>query len=404
MIDFKIQNDKLICIYTPYSSLDEMISKLNKEGLIVKNTFHIIANNIIKLDDIAEDSITFVLGKVENDYIKMDKDILAIDFDVYFDKAINITRNYKKYFIAYKNISIMKSIVDIVKSDIYIDRMYRNSNDDTHIPFDVFKTLISIFPNSTELKKYANLRVSQILNEYFDGLDFYKINYEKYLARKESGLDFNENNPAINGIKLDLLKASSFELNQMLTNYSSCSEKVWQSKIKDILCIIFPKYLYAVREVNLGELNGYDKYPDFTMIDSNGYVDIMEIKKPDINQVMRNARERNNYVPQKIFTDTIVQASKYILALNRNTDKSKQNILTKLNNTYPSHNLTIDDIKINNPKGIVLFGRSNNLNKEQLDDFELIKRQYKDIAEIMTYDDLMKRIENLVHSLENQID
>ena len=35
--------------------------------------------------------------------------------------------------------------------------------------------------------------------------------------------------------------------------------------------------------------------------------------------------------------------------------------------------------------------------------FELIKRQYKHVADIMTYDDLVKRLENIVISLRKRI-
>lgn len=54
-----------------------------------------------------------------------------------------------------------------------------------------------------------------------------------------------------------------------------------------------------------------------------------------------------------------------------------------------------------NPKGILLIGRSNGFNEQQTRDFELIKRQYKNIADIMTYDDLISRFERIIDSLSN---
>lgn len=53
-------------------------------------------------------------------------------------------------------------------------------------------------------------------------------------------------------------------------------------------------------------------------------------------------------------------------------------------------------IHINNPQGLLLMGRSDQMTQEQLFDFEIIKRQYKNIVDIMTYDDLLKRLENIV--------
>lgn len=36
-------------------------------------------------------------------------------------------------------------------------------------------------------------------------------------------------------------------------------------------------------------------------------------------------------------------------------------------------------------------------------DFELIRRQYKHIAEIMTYDDLLQRIDNIIAALDQEL-
>lgn len=36
-------------------------------------------------------------------------------------------------------------------------------------------------------------------------------------------------------------------------------------------------------------------------------------------------------------------------------------------------------------------------------DFELIRRQYKHIAEIMSYDDLLQRIDNIIAALDQEL-
>lgn len=48
------------------------------------------------------------------------------------------------------------------------------------------------------------------------------------------------------------------------------------------------------------------------------------------------------------------------------------------------------------------MGRSEGLNKQQLEDFELIKRQFRNIVDILTYDDLMMRIETILKQLEDK--
>jgi hypothetical protein len=50
-------------------------------------------------------------------------------------------------------------------------------------------------------------------------------------------------------------------------------------------------------------------------------------------------------------------------------------------------------IKITNPGGIIIMGRKKGLTDEQLQDFEVIKRKYKNVIDIITYDDLIERLE-----------
>ena len=57
-------------------------------------------------------------------------------------------------------------------------------------------------------------------------------------------------------------------------------------------------------------------------------------------------------------------------------------------------------LKVVNPQGILLLGRSNNVTDEQLFDFEIIKRQHKNIVDIMTYDDLLKRFRNILNQIK----
>lgn len=79
----------------------------------------------------------------------------------------------------------------------------------------------------------------------------------------------------INEIKLNLLLSAKETLQNMLDRCSKYGEKDWQERIKNIICILFPKYLYCLREINIGEVDRVDKHPDFILIDSNGYIDLM---------------------------------------------------------------------------------------------------------------------------------
>ena len=89
----------------------------------------------------------------------------------------------------------------------------------------------------------------------------------------------------------------------------------------------------------------------------------------------------------------------YIFCLN-SSDKAKSDVSNKLAEFLPNGL----EVKVVNPQGILLLGRSNEFNKEQKNDFELIKRQYKHVADIMTYDDLLFRLENIIKCLQFKLD
>lgn len=52
---------------------------------------------------------------------------------------------------------------------------------------------------------------------------------------------------------------------------------------------------------------------------------------------------------------------------------------------------------------MIIMGRNNTFNEQQNQDFELIKRQYKNITEIMTYDDLLLRLKTITSALIKRI-
>ena len=80
-------------------------------------------------------------------------------------------------------------------------------------------------------------------------------------------------------------------------------------------------------------------------------------------------------------------------------DKAKEDVSKKLPEFLPEG----VEVKIVNPQGILLAGRSNEFSREQQKDFELIKRQYKHVADIMTYDDLLFRLGNIIQSLKLKV-
>nr|WP_277989393.1 Shedu immune nuclease family protein [Enterococcus sp. DIV1094] len=181
----------------------------------------------------------------------------------------------------------------------------------------------------------------------------------------------------------------------MLENETIYSEKDWQNEIAKILTLIFPMYQSVVEEPVIKTDEG-DKRPDFIFIDVNGNIDIAEIKKSYNIPIMTKTQYRNNYYASKELTGTLMQIEKYIYHLCRTAKNSEKLIKNKIFNQTQEEL----DIYIRNPRGIIILGRSNKLNADQLRDFEILRRKYKHIADIISYDDLVHRLDSLLKKFE----
>lgn len=275
MLDFCIYEDKLLLIYeseTWDAKSIETILKARNE-LRINNTFYVTPKlRIIDTELVDKNVFLFRIGQIEGDYIKLDKEVFFINHDFYFDKNIRLDR---ELFVAYRNISIIKKLDKILKSDLYITSNASNAMPN-HIAISVYRKLISAFPNSTELTKYAAARISNILKDYCDGLGDKNNEYEDYLSKKQNRL--SEMHVIDIELKLSLFQKAYEELKIMLEKSEGYTEKIWQEKVLEIICLLFPKYIFAKREVDIGSDGRFGKKPDFLLIDSSGFVDVLEIK------------------------------------------------------------------------------------------------------------------------------
>lgn len=88
-----------------------------------------------------------------------------------------------------------------------------------------------------------------------------------------------------------------------------------------------------------------------------------------------------------------MQVEKYLFYLNKWSRKGENELNKKYKDKLPNDL----EIKITNPSGMIIMGRENNLTKEQLWDFEIIKRQYKNVIDILTYDELIGRLKQIIN-------
>lgn len=393
-ISFETIGDELILRYTPAMRIEDITEKLssNKEVLI-KNTFtvnkkHLRISNDEEFD--YEETLCFCIGSVDDKYTRLDSGVLGTCHSFFFDNEIKLK---PEMFVAYRNISILRKIDEVIERDFYIGGNWEAHNG---ISKETFDELLKKFPKTAELDKYAHKRIASIIKDHFPECDKYEAIYEKFIESKNSS--YASSNSAISKynvqIELEQFTIAYQELMDMLNRYEAINEKQWQKKIHNILQLLYPKYICCAREIKFyGGKN--DKQPDFLLVDANGFVDILEIKKADIRML---TQYRNNYVATREISGAIQQIEKYIFCLN-SSDNAKEDVSKKLSEFLPEG----VEVKIVNPQGILLAGRSNEFNREQQKDFELIKRQYKHVADIITYDDLAQRLRNIIASLEKRV-
>ncbi|WNZ54802.1 DUF4263 domain-containing protein [Microbulbifer sp. MKSA007] len=333
--------------------------------------------------DYLDGSVDFLLATLEGEYYRYPKRILSLKEDLYIHKSIRLNR---KTFVAEKNVSIFRKIDDISSGVVYV-----GGNDERAIPSIVFQELLQKFPNTYELKKYVSARIDGVLSSYVETQEDFEVAYQKYLNGKPGkvGVDLVS---SFSRMEAEKYKAIHKKLHSMLDDEISYTESQWQKELLQVLLLLNPKYIHIFREAPIYDLQGSKRMVDYLLVDASGNVDIVEIKKPFGKSIVTSRTYRKNHIPMRDLSGTIMQVEKYIFYLNKSGLKGEQVLTKKYKDSLPKD----FKIKITNPSGIIVMGRSEGLSQEQRQDFEVVKRKYKNVVDIVTYDDLLERLRFMV--------
>lgn len=369
----------------------------------LKKTFNITSESILEQED--EECVCVKIGSLQGEFYKLDSEVFELKNNFYFDKNFNFNKNH---FIAWRNISILKKIDDIIDEDF---KVISNSNEDEILDLSTstiteleYNNLINNFPKSTELDKYSKFKIAQIVSEFFNVKEDFIGNYEEYIRRKK--IKFKEINKISTENKIllsnvlskyeqDKYKLILNRLKHLIYNEQTL-EGEWQKEIVDILTLIFPKYIDVFSEYEVIRHSDKRKRVDFILLDNNNNVDIIEIKKAHGINILNSTKSRGNYPPTKDLSSALMQVEKYLHYINTES----HNVITKLQKAIKEREDKDIEINIRSPKGIVILGRTNNFNKEQLQDYRLIKNAYKNIVDIYSYDELITTLENIIKKFE----
>lgn len=384
MIAFEKDTNKLLLSYRSDGPSEWIFHDIEKKGSVrIAKTFTFTNIELLSKYDPDEEfpTIKFIVADKVGNYYRLSKDVLSIDHDLFLYEKLKFER---KLFIAERDISIFRKLDSIARNSIYI-----GGDNDNAIPELIYAELISNFPNTYELNRYAEARISGVISSYSDTKEDYEAKYQKYLNKKICKKGVNLKNQFA---KLELFKYESMldKLKMMLNEEFSYNESQWQEELLHIVLLLYPKYIQVFKEAPVRDTySKTNRNIDYLLVDSGGNTDIIEIKKPFDKCIVTQRTYRDNYIPLRELSGTVMQVEKYIFYLNKWGLKGEEKLTDYYRDALPEN----FKIKITNPSGIIIMGRKLGLSEEQLQDFEVIKRKYKNVIDILTYDDLIERLQ-----------
>jgi hypothetical protein len=397
MIKITAHDGELHLTYEPRYEIEWVVQKFNRNEVAkINKIFHFTKADVVSEKEIDENDliITFKIGENRDDYWQINRNVLNVEYNVYIHNSYFITEDT---FIHSTGKSIFAEIFKIISEDIWIGG--ENSN---AISSDVFKSLINRFPSKNELELYASARVSSVLRDYFSSAKDFEEKHKKYVDRKLQRFTIAIGNPEFTSTNIkDHFNESEYgkyqsileTLEEMLSGINLYTEKQWQNQMIGILLLVYPKYISVLENVMIKDLYAKtNRFLDYLLVDTNGNTDIIEIKKPFADCILAKSKYRDNYVPHGELSGAIMQVEKYIFNMNKWGMQGELELSKKHDNKLP----TGLKICITNPKGIVIMGRSDKFSEPQIKDFEIIKRKYNSVIDILSYDDLLQRIKRII--------
>lgn len=406
MIDFITTNTGIVFKYDPDAADRSWVwNELQTHSTVkISRIFNFDVSVLINPPSVNQDFDSYIyefqFGSFSGDYIAIPGCILNIKNDLHISKDINLSR---RTFAAERNISIFGRLSRLLNhsNPIFIGGEAMGA-----IPSEIFSELLRKFPNSHEVDKYADARVHLILEQYVDGMKDAGGHYEAYLnkvaPKRMNTIDLS----VINELEIEKYTLIRDTIENALKTKRHWSEKEWQNLMVQLLLLLFPKYILVVENITIHDYYSIpgkkkNRFIDIGLVDSSGNLDIIEVKKPFDDKILRKTEYRGNSIPTSELSGGIMQAEKYLFHLSKWGTKGEDNLTKKYASKLPPGM----SIHISYPKAIIIVGRDQigdgNMTTNQKLDFEIIKRKYTNMMDIITYDDLLRRLNRTISALKN---
>jgi hypothetical protein len=190
---------------------------------------------------------------------------------------------------------------------------------------------------------------------------------------------------AIKAVEIDSLKALAQDFRVELQ--ATHAESWWQDYIKGRILIMQQGYIRAIEKMNVAI--GNTKYPDFSLVTHDNYLDILEIKKPDTS-ILKEDLSRGNFHWDIEISRAVIQVENYLEHISNHAADVRSFLKDKYN----------IDLKVVRPRGFILAGNTSEFaDQKQRDDFRLLSYGLKNVT-VITYDELLTRLDNHIKVLE----
>ncbi|NEM91469.1 Shedu anti-phage system protein SduA domain-containing protein [Galbitalea soli] len=400
MISFEDRGTEIVLTYeSDWGPVTWVDDKLRAEGeATLSRTFTVRPADLLPAEDDDDgDARAFVIGSIDDEYRSIRGDVLGLKYDLRISRSIPLTR---ALFVAERDISIFRRVDELADNPIVI-----GGPDTSAVPEDEFRRLLHTFPTTTEMKLYAWTRITRVLREYMETMTDAEQRLAAYMARRARSESKTQDQPGVRIPAANELELAKFEfvrdrLIEMLHEAEVYSEAEWQATVADLFLLIFPQYVAVLRNVCVKERysnpgGSTNRFIDLLLVAANGTVDVIEIKKPFERGLVSKGRYRDNHVPVRELTGSIIQAEKYLFYLSKAGRDGEIAITEAHSKDLPSG----IEISISNPKAFILAGRDSNLSSKERFDLEFARRAYSNVTDIISYDDLLRRVENIIASL-----
>lgn len=393
MSDCIVLEDYLYIVYKNYRTYTLDAEYCSRNTYYLKKGNYFFLNDegeLIDSNESVEDEIAYKIGKLEGNYCCFDNEIFDLRHKFRIDVSLLDKLRYK-HFVKYPSrLSILKKIDSLINEDFLILPDDMINEEVSSISWTEYNNLVDSFPTSTTVKYYIDKLVGEKIEEFFELKKCYDDELEKHLQKtsriSSSNILFSPE------IDCEITQAEIYKFTQALFLLKNIleeeiiSEKEWQNNILDILLLIYPQYQIVIDEVGLSNR----RRVDFVLVDLFNNIDIVEIKTPE-KRLLKKSKYRDHYVPSHEFTGTAMQIEYYLRELHENSSANVQKIKHKL--LEKGFN---SEVRINNVKGIIIMGRTNGFNVEQQETYRIMKNQYSNIINIISYDELLDMLERIL--------